>query len=393
MKALMQNKKGFALVTALLIMFALSVIGIVAVNSSIVENWMTTNTKVSKQAFFLAEAGAQEAKELLRQRIMDQGSSLTDQINLVKGGDGVLGTADDLPFVSKTLGAGNYNVKLTDDSGQTALGIITLTSTGSGPMNSKATVKQGVQAVNNPPTTETRTVRDPAFDVGIITDRSLLINGGAFLNGGTHSNLDTRINGTSTINGSVSAHGTITTSGRVDINGSRTQNAPNMTVPSVNSSLMTQLRAAAEGTASYHEGNFTLNSSGDLGNQVIFVNGSLTLNGHVFNGTIVATGNVTINGSSQINNGILDTAIISLGNIVMNGTTDCYGAFWSQGSFVQNGSSRVLGSIVSRGDITRNGSFHFTQMGGIRNDYLPTVTTTVTIPGTITYRVLGWKQG
>jgi cytoskeletal protein CcmA (bactofilin family) len=399
MKALMQNKKGFALVTALLIMFALSVIGIVAVNSSIVENWMTTNTKVSKQAFFLAEAGAQEAKEILRQRIMDQGSSLTDQINLVKGGDGVLGTADDLPFVSKTLGAGNYNVKLTDDSGQTALGIITLTSTGSGPMNSRAVVKQGVQAVNNPPTTETRTVRDPAFDVGIITNRDLLINGGAFLDGGTHSNRNTRINGTSTIHGSVSAVGTITTSGRVDITGERRQNLlVGIPVPDVDSILLNNLRAAA-GVTNYHEGSFTLNggtavnSPLNLGNQVIYVNGDLTLNGHVFNGTLVATGNVTINGSSQIINGYSDTAIISWGNIVMNGTTDCYGAFWSHGSFVQNGSSNVTGSIVSMWDITRNGDFHFTQRGGIHNDYLPTVTTTVTIPGTITYRVLGWKQG
>ena len=80
----------------------------------------------------------------------------------------------------------------------------------------------------------------------------------------------------------------------------------------------------------------------------------------------------------------------------MNGSSDSFGAFWSNGSFVQNGASRVIGTIVSHGDITRNGSFNFTANGNIQNNNLPTITTTVTIPGTpgtTTFAVLGWKQG
>ncbi len=393
MNTIIKNQKGLALITALLILLSLTVIGIVAVNSSNIETLITTNNKVSKQAFFLAEAGGQEAKETLRKRIIDQGSTLDDQINLVKGPDGILETADDLPFISKTLGAGSYSVKLTERSGPN----VTLTSTGLGPLNSRAIVKLTVKVDTTPgqsPQTTTTTTLNPAFGVGIITNGDLRINGSSNINGGTHSNGDTRFNGSGTVTGTVSSHGSITTNGTWNT-GSETPNVATMVLPSLTG--LAQLKASAQASGTYHSGNFNFNGSGDLGNQIIFAEGNLTLNGSVMNGTIVATGNVTINGSSQINpNGVIGTAIVAQGNITMNGSSNSYGAFWSNGSFVQNGSSRVIGSIVSVGDITRNGSFNFTANGNIQNNNLPTVTTTVTnpgTPGTATFAVLGWKQG
>ena len=146
MKTIIENQKGLALISVLLILLSLTVIGIVAVNSANIETLITTNNKVSKQAFFLAEAGGQEAKETLRQRIIDLASTLDAQINLVKGPDGILETADDLPFISKTLGAGSYTVKLTERSGPN----VTLTSTGSGPLNSRAVVKLMVRVDTTP---------------------------------------------------------------------------------------------------------------------------------------------------------------------------------------------------------------------------------------------------
>ena len=62
MNGIIENQKGLALITAILVLLSLTVIGIVAVNSSNIEALITTNTKVSKQAFFLAEAGGQEPK-------------------------------------------------------------------------------------------------------------------------------------------------------------------------------------------------------------------------------------------------------------------------------------------------------------------------------------------
>ncbi len=395
MKTIIENQNGLALISALLILLSLTVIGVVAVNSSNIETLITSNTKVSKQAFFLAEAGGQEAKELLRQRVIDLGSTLDDQINLVKGADGILETADDLPFVTKTLGAGSYSVKLTERSGPN----VTLTSTGTGPLNSRSIVKLMVKVDTTPgqaPQTTTTTVLNPAFGMGILTNGDLRINGSSNINGGTHTNGDTRFNGSGTVTGTVSSHGSITTNGTWNT-GNKTPNVATVTVPSVTDPWLAQLKTAAQAAGTYHSGNYNFNGSGDLGNQIIFAEGNLTLNGSIINGTIVATGNVTINGSSQINpNGAIGTAIVAKGNITMNGSSDSHGAFWSNGSFVQNGSSRVIGTIVSVGDITRNGSFNFTANGNIQNNNLPTVTTTTTIPGTPgtnTFAVLGWRQG
>jgi hypothetical protein len=246
------------------------------------------------------------------------------------------------------------------------------------------------------PQTTTTTTLDPAFGIGILTDGDLRINGSSSITGGTHTNGDTRFNGSGTVTGTVSSHGSITTNGNWNT-GAETPNANTINVPSVTDTWLAQLRTAAQDAGTYHSGNFNFNGSGDLGNQVIFAEGNLTLNGSITNGTIVAKGNVTINGSSQINgNGVIGTAIVAKGNITMNGASDSYGAFWSNGSFVQNGASRVVGTIVSIGDITRNGSFNFTANGNIQNNNLPTVTTTVTVPGnpgTATFAVLGWKQG
>jgi cytoskeletal protein CcmA (bactofilin family) len=251
------------------------------------------------------------------------------------------------------------------------------------------------------PVTTTETKLDPAFGAGIITNGDLRINGSSDLRGGTHSNGDTRFNGSGTVTGTVSAHGSITTNGSWNT-GAKSPGAAEISVPQVTAEKLEALRTAAKASSNYHSGNFNFNGSGDLGNQVIFADGNLTLNGSIINGTIVATGNVTINGSSQINaNGAIGTAIVTGGNITMNGSSDSHGAFWSNGSFVQNGSSRVIGSIVSWGNITRNGSFNFTADGNIDNGYLPKVTTTVTVPGTpgtpgtpgiSKYKILAWKE-
>ena len=169
-------------------------------------------------------------------------------------------------------------------------------------------------------------------------------------------------------------------------------------VPKVEDSWLAELKksAVAANKAILVSG-VVYNANGDLGGKVIFAEGDLTINGSIKNGAIVAKGNVTINGSSQINdNGVIGTAIVATGDIKLNGSDDSFGAFWSNGSFVQNGKGRTEGMIVSQGDITKNGKLLFTANGNIQTDYLPTVTTTVKIPGTQgsnTFAVVGWRQG
>jgi len=151
-----KTQKGIALITAVFMLLALTVIGFVALNTSSIGFRITSNTRASKQAFYLAEAGAEVARELLRKK-MASGSTLTAELNLVKGADGALANSndisnffntDDLPFVNTTsLGTGSFKVYLTNDSldGVTSPadtnGIVTLTSFGYGVDNSRAAVQ------------------------------------------------------------------------------------------------------------------------------------------------------------------------------------------------------------------------------------------------------------
>jgi PilX N-terminal len=162
-----KDQKGIALVTAILMLVVLSVIGIIAVNITTIGAKITGNTRTSKQAFYIAEAGIEAARELLRIRIAG-GSTVSAQLDLVKGADGSLtdsnnvanfSTSDDVPFINTTpLGNGSYKVYLTNDNepsgGVTSLtdtnSQVTLTSFGYGPDNSLAIIQATVLRVPIP---------------------------------------------------------------------------------------------------------------------------------------------------------------------------------------------------------------------------------------------------
>lgn len=64
-----QNDSGFVLVLALLIMVALTIIGIAAMNTSIFEKMIAGNDKVHKRTLYQAEAGGVLSAEVLEQNI------------------------------------------------------------------------------------------------------------------------------------------------------------------------------------------------------------------------------------------------------------------------------------------------------------------------------------
>jgi Tfp pilus assembly protein PilX len=164
---IINDQKGIALITAILMLVVLSVLGIIAVNITSIGAKITGNTRTSKQAFYMAEAGIEAARELLRSRIAG-GSTISAQLDLVKGADGVLtdstnvanfSTTDDVPFINTTnMGNGSYKVYLTNDNepsgGVTSLtdtnSQVTLTSFGSGPDNSRAVIQATVLRVPIP---------------------------------------------------------------------------------------------------------------------------------------------------------------------------------------------------------------------------------------------------
>jgi Tfp pilus assembly protein PilX len=164
---LIKKQRGIALITALLMLVVLSVLGIIAVNITNVGARITGNTRTSRQAFYMAEAGIEQARELLRSRIAG-GSTVTAQLNLVKGADGQLvdsnnvanfSSTDDAPFINTTtIGNGNFKIYLTNDNepsgGVTSLtdtnNQVTLTSFGAGPDNSRAIIQTTVLRVPIP---------------------------------------------------------------------------------------------------------------------------------------------------------------------------------------------------------------------------------------------------
>jgi len=62
-----QDEQGFVLVLALMVMIALTLIGLMATNNTIIEKLIANNDKVHRKIFYDAEGGASLGSELLEQ--------------------------------------------------------------------------------------------------------------------------------------------------------------------------------------------------------------------------------------------------------------------------------------------------------------------------------------
>jgi hypothetical protein len=96
-----KEEKGVALVTALLILLALSIIGATAINTAVTDTKISGNVKDTKEALFIAEGGLSYAGEYLQQNL-DQWDSYTTPQTLIN---------------ETTLGDGSFNVTIEDGGG------------------------------------------------------------------------------------------------------------------------------------------------------------------------------------------------------------------------------------------------------------------------------------
>jgi len=214
---------------------------------------------------------------------------------------------------------------------------------------------------------------DPAFDVGILSDGNISINGAPNITGGMHANGNLSQNGNGIIDGDVSAVGSVSV--RSAVSGSETPNADSIDVPPITPADFNAWRTEAQTAPNIYSAGptYTYSDTGDQTNKIVFVDGDIAVSGSALqNVTIIATGDITVTGSSSMNaDGGIGTAMMAGGNITFNGSSTTYGAFWCNGNFTNNGSSTLVGSIVAGGDITRNGAFNFTQNNNLDNDNLP----------------------
>jgi len=153
-----RNQKGLVLPIALVFLVVLGMMGAAAVMITGTDIKISGNYKNSETAFYVAEAGIENAREVLRAMNAASGNkkSFSDELASVTGSNGVLdgyasGTDDVALISSASLGNSSYTVYLTNDdvdgsSNQTDSNqTVTLTSVATGPIGSRATLESTVK--------------------------------------------------------------------------------------------------------------------------------------------------------------------------------------------------------------------------------------------------------
>jgi len=165
------DEKGMVLVVGLLLIAVLAILGTTAFLNSTTDMKISSNYKTNNEAFYIAEAGTERAREHLRSNVAG-GSSVSALLSARVGNNGALsdssdvtcfytnGTwaSDDVPYITNTsFGAGNYRVYLTNSSTDGVTSTtdtdeeVTLTSFGFGPSNSLAIISEVVKKLTLPP--------------------------------------------------------------------------------------------------------------------------------------------------------------------------------------------------------------------------------------------------
>src|SRR5262245_1377566 len=111
----MDRSRGVALILALLVLSFLTVLGSALLTTSTIDIWISDNYKHTTQSLYLAEAGIDHAREVLR----TSGHPMTELLTSAAGPDHILQTADDVPLIPSSQlaeGSGFYEVWLRNDN-------------------------------------------------------------------------------------------------------------------------------------------------------------------------------------------------------------------------------------------------------------------------------------
>ena len=120
----MKSDRGIALILALLVLSFLTVIGCALLTTAAIDLWISDNYKSSTQNLYLAEAGIDQAREILR----TSSSTPTALLGAAAGPDGQLQTSadpatllssDDQPLLSASASSRLSGQPLIDSSGRT----------------------------------------------------------------------------------------------------------------------------------------------------------------------------------------------------------------------------------------------------------------------------------
>jgi Tfp pilus assembly protein PilX len=313
LRKFVSNQKGFILIAALTLLTVLILLGTTAYILSSTDIRVGGNFRDSQLALQVAMAGAERAREILRQA--NAGStnpaSLSEELAALVGANSELNdpllTTHVVVYASGTMNNGSYTVYVTNDtldangwlsttdSNKRAL----ITSIATGPGNSKAIVQTVVEVfpmVSSPSAIYTK---------GDVTGNgtSLTVSGNDACGGGT--NLDAiYANGDWNPNGSPTLTGAVTEFGPLDLDItdmiSQLKDSANIKLTEDTSNATygssTSFKTVYSNTSSPNNVN-GLKLSNVTGWGILIVEGDLELGGGFnWNGIIIATGAVNLNG-------------------------------------------------------------------------------------------------
>lgn len=370
-----KDKKGMALISALLILLALSIIGVIAVNTTVTDTKISGNLKDSKQAFYLADAGISHAGYLLKQNIDNWDTYLT-------------------PIGTTNLGAGSYSVTISN-IGTTEIRK-KVVSTGETSTGAKAVIEAiFIKASFSP-------------DNAITSDGNLKISGNPTIagsNGGVQSNSDLKVSGNPTIAQTASASGTASPSPPY-ISGASTVDIPAIDPTQFKSYADYQLRsdgkvynqAGFEVTVGwdgwdYSSGRWTLSTDDIPPPANLYIEGDAKVSGspgsvpEPWETTLIATGNIEISGNPIIADykdpsdpiGVQNLLFVAGGNIKISGNvtqTSAEGIIAAYGNIEVSGNPTLNGYIITNNatgmGMTENkvsGNMTITYNGGMASPF------------------------
>jgi hypothetical protein len=177
---ILENQNGFVLIAALVLLATLTILGTTALILSRTDIKVGGGFRNSQQAFQAAQAGIERGREVLRKANGDQ---ITGSDPTVFNSELIHYAAGAIAVTSGTIGGYSYTVFLSNDEGDAGGNVadsnnkVMLTSTATGPNNTKSVVEI---AVSLPPPPVTTPVSFPT-NPGTI---SLLGNSASFIGGG-----------------------------------------------------------------------------------------------------------------------------------------------------------------------------------------------------------------
>lgn len=337
--SVINNEKGMVLVVAIMLVAVLVLLGTTSIMISNTDLKISGNYRSGTQAFYIADAGLEVARNQLRTNL-DNSITINQMLAARVGANGVLSDSnkstiftniyangtfltDDVPLIAETsFGGGTYRVYMTNDGtdGVTTLtdtnNKVTLTSIGRGPANSLAILQEVVQKLTLPPLPGAVVLPGP----------NVVFNGANSNASGIAGMTESAISTTSAA-AETTVQNELTSIGRIDnytcdagtgvacINNEPGEFGPWGTVAGVED-LAATYRSNADSDLT---GPVTLTAAqvGTTANRkIVFVDGDATLGPVNGAGILIVTGQLTLNGNFNYNGLIM---VIGKGNLQRNG--------------------------------------------------------------------------